>query len=410
MIRTAILIVSAFLLLPAYGAAQSSPVPPSSAIEPRDSTFNPGLLLDGFHGFYIPTYDRVAGVTPRLGATYNFPDAWGLAPSIRGSAGYQTELGTPVGSIEGSLLIQNTLVSVGASHSTETNDRWLRGDLSNSWNYLYRGRDYRNYYDATSYWSSLAYQLSPTTKDHLHTASLTMRTEDAHSLPADDPWFALTSGSCPDGEGSSAPCPNPLIDDGRISSVLAGWQFEEVNMYWDLEADFKLEHASDILDSDYEFTLADLYLEWGKRVLDTHTLEVEGKLIMPLGGPGALPRQRWSYLGGSGTLRTLEFGELMGDHLAYLETKYIIPFRGVPALWYFGSPDLHLIHEAGYAWATGESADLVQNVGARVQLRGPYVRFMMDPEEPDDYKVSLGLSWPFGQDHHWTDRGLILPF
>ena len=60
------------------------------------------------------------------------------------------------------------------------------------------------------------------------------------------------------------------------------------------------------------------------------------------------PPQRWSYLGGSGTLPTLDLLSLGGDHLLYVETNYFIPFQkfDLPVV---GAPSVTLRHILGSA-------------------------------------------------------------
>ena len=55
------------------------------------------------------------------------------------------------------------------------------------------------------------------------------------------------------------------------------------------------------------------------------------------GGNDFLPLQRWAYLGGSGTLATVDLLALGGDNLLFVQGDYIIPIERiqVPLL---GSP------------------------------------------------------------------------
>src|SRR5690606_8830262 len=125
---------------------------------------------------------------------------------------------------------------------------------------------------------------------------------------------------------------------------------------------------------------------------------VETTYIIPLGprpGPDALPRQRWTFLGGAGTFPAFGIATFRGARLAFVETTYIIPLGPRFDVPFLGQPDLELLHVAGMAWTRGQDRDLEQNVA--VQLRFPFVtaRLATDPTDPvDAARLDLGLTLP----------------
>ena len=92
-----------------------------------------------------------------------------------------------------------------------------------------------------------------------------------------------------------------------------------------------------------------------------------------------LPTQRWAYLGGSGTLATVDLLGLGGDNLLFLQGDYIIPIERIQ-LPFLGSPFLALRYAAGTAGA-GELPTLIQNLGVGAGVGFLRVDYTIDPAE-----------------------------
>jgi hypothetical protein len=101
------------------------------------------------------------------------------------------------------------------------------------------------------------------------------------------------------------------------------------------------------------------------------------------------PPQRWSYLGGSGTLSTLDLLSMGGDHLLYLESNYFIPIQrlDMPVV---GAPSVTLRHIFGSA-GVGKLPDFEQNLGLRFALSFARVDVVVDPARRK-WETSFGLS------------------
>jgi hypothetical protein len=95
-----------------------------------------------------------------------------------------------------------------------------------------------------------------------------------------------------------------------------------------------------------------------------------------LGNADGIP-QRYGYLGGAGTLATVNLLALGGDRLLYVEGEYRIPVKLVQ-LPFLGSPYLALRYAAGNAGVGGLPA-LIQNVGPALGMGFLRVDYAIDP-------------------------------
>lgn len=351
------------------------------------------LELDGFKGFQPPAYDRVNGLTAVWGARYQLPRLGDVSPSIHGEAGWLTERGEPTYGLSARVRWLATAVEGGYEKGWATNDDWIRGDLNNALNYAWDGDDFRDYIGSERRWVGLFQELGDEAKRFFGVLGIRGQVEDATSLRGGEPWH-LWGGDVRS---------NPAIDDGRTTSVVASFDLEWHGLQTDFEGEVEYEAAREWLDGAFAFDRVAARGDWAMHALADHTLEIEFFLQQPLGG-GVMPRQEWSFVGGSGTLQTVEFARFQGDRVAFVESKYIIPMPDRVALPLLGAPDLQLIHAAGMAWTEGEDATLEQEIGARLQFFGVYLRYMLAPGDIDNNKLDLGLSVPFGRRYPWERR------
>ncbi len=348
------------------------------------------LQLDGFRGLRQPTYDRVNGVTVVGGATLWLPMVGSVQPWVRGRAGWRTEPGDPVyGAEVGGRFGANTLAG-GYERASATNDDWIRGATMNSLNYLLSGKDYRDYYEARRAWAGLTRRFGDEAKSLFAVLGARFQVEEARSLQGGEPWHIL---------GDSVRT-NPPIDDGRITSAITDLTVEWLGLETAAEGTVTFEQAMDAVDGAFSFSRVTLDLDWAMHALFNHTVEIELHAQAPVSG-GTLPRQRWGFVGGSGTLQTLDFAAFYGDHILFVETKYIIPMPPRLAIPILGAPDFQLIHGTGMAWTDGEERRLRQEIGARLQFFSLYFRYMLDPSDPANGDLDIGLGWPFDARYPW---------
>ena len=103
------------------------------------------------------------------------------------------------------------------------------------------------------------------------------------------------------------------------------------------------------------------------------------------------PAQRYAYLGGSGTLPSMDTPlTLGGDQLLHLDSRYEIPVRRIQ-LPFIGSPTVSLRHRIGSA-GVQHLPRFTQNVGAVLLLSFLRVEYTIDPATSDS-RFGAGLSF-----------------
>jgi hypothetical protein len=326
-------------------------------------------------GFVIPSYDRTDGLTLPLAAHFaSSRSGIDVEPAIA----YRTELGAFDPSATATFQFdRRSTVELSAEHGTFTNDNWIRPDLSNSIATLVLGDDMRNYFRATRVqgtasrrWDAGNRSLEP---------YLGARWERGSNVRPDSgalggPWSVTGRRDRDDMLRA-----NPRIDDGDISSVLAGaaltWKSGPVST--DSRLDVEVGRGARMLGPpngatfaqstvDARFTL-DAFRDQRLRVIAHGVLTTAGQT----------PRQRWSYLGGPGSLATLGPLSLGGDELVYVDGEYDLPISRV-SLPFVGSPVLTLRDAIGGAGVRALPA-LEQALGVRLSLSYLYLEALVDP-------------------------------
>ncbi|HEX6939137.1 MAG TPA: hypothetical protein VF158_06965 [Longimicrobiales bacterium] len=378
------------------GTVIDEPLAPYTVVRGRDevrivgNADVPAFDLGGALGFEPPTYDRVDALALRWGAGYLLPPIGRVEPRLNGWVGYASGRGALNGGLELEARRGRTRLAFGGEERTATQDAWIRGDLRNSLSFLVNGNDQRNYYEAEIAYAELSRDFGR--EGFGGTARLRAQLETDESLGAGDPWVLFDDDVRP----------NPPIDDGEIASIILGFEGDWIGRYSAATAGIDLEFAEEWLGADFGFGRFLVWGEWAMDALANHVLELEWRFQGPLPGTASLPRQRWTFVGGSGTLPTFETGQFRGDRLVFAETEYIIPFPRRLALPVVGPPDLKLIHVFAMAWTDDAARDVEQNVGIRLEFFLPYVRIMTNPADPlEDAELDIGLAWPFDDDRRW---------
>lgn len=340
--------------------------------------------FDGFRGITLPTYDRVDGISVRAGVRWLLPRLGTIDPVLHITGRYAAERERFGGSAELLLRGRSFDAGFGADRTTLTNDAWVRRDFNNTVSFATRGRDYRDYYEADRVFVHARALWTRGGADF--SAGLRAQSENARSLSVfGEPWSLFDRDTLR---------PNPPIDSGRISSLTGSfdlrWELDQIEG----EASLDLEAAGEVLGGDFSFGRFEIAGTAAMGTFSNHTLLMEWRGRGPLPGTDSLPQQRWSILGGRGTLYTRDPGAFRGDRLAYIETEYLIPIPILESAPIIGRPALGLVHHAGMAWTHDHKRDLEQNIGLRLRLRLVWLLAMINPADTDQSGLFAGIGLP----------------
>lgn len=326
-------------------------------------------------GIAIPTYDRSNGLSLPIAAELSPPrTALDIEPRLT----YRSQLGR----LDPSLALsaepnRHTTVRLAGGRITYSNDAWIRPDLANSVDALLLGDDMRNYYRATRGDAAVSYRMpfSTTTLEPYVGA----RWERASSVRPDSfavggPWSLFGRHSTND-----MLRPNPRIDDADIASLVAGSTLDWVDQGVIARArvDVELGQTSRVQVDSGVGSFAQVTFDGSLRfrTFRSQVLRVDAHAVLT--SPGTTPRQRWAYIGGPGTILTLDPLQLGGDELVFFDAQYAIPIERVK-LPFVGSPVVTLRDALGSAGVRSLPA-LEQAVGARLSLGFVYGELSIDP-------------------------------
>jgi hypothetical protein len=277
----------------------------------------------------------------------------------------------------------NSRATLRASRSTRTSDAWIRGDLANSLSALFFASDLRNYYSSDALRLEIA-RLTPAVLiagEGFLAPRLSLQLSRDRSLPTGDPHSIF--------RGEHAWRENPPIDEGILASLTAGASGAWRGPTTRFDAAIAAEWAPPGI-GDFHFAQLRASARGRLQALFRHEISITGHLLLPIASE-LLPRQRWSFVGGQGTLPSFETASMRGDHLLFLESEYNIPLRRlrVPVL---GVPALSIKHAAGAAWIGSASRpELEQNLGFGLRFSAFDAIFYIDPAGPLEPTFILGI-------------------
>jgi len=361
-----------------------SPTPGGYVLDYRATREQPSAAfsLPGIYGLRLPTYDRADGLSLPFGPAFAFDTgAVEIAPTFT----YRSDLGAFDPAMEARLQFgRRTHAELFAGRTSLTNNSWIWSDLVNSAAVFALGLDTRNYYRADRVQGTLHHAFETMVAEiepFIGARAERDRAVGPDSFAIGGPWSAFGRTSY-----ERILRPNPPATRGTLTSALVGahveWESQRVRAMIDLanEAaafDVGSRHfVQSTLDAQIRFPTFRTQEFW----LTTHVLHTFGD---------SAPPQRWSYLGGSGTLVTLPLLSFGGDELLYVESNYLIPLQrfDLPLL---GAPSLTLRHMIGSA-GIGRLPALQQNLGLR--LAWSFVRFeaVVEPARRE-WDFGFGLS------------------
>lgn len=378
--------IRALSLLTLWPAAAAAQAPPADTAE-TDTAYviysDSPVDFPIFFGLRIPAYDRINGLTipwgPRLTLGQDLLEAEAIVS-------YRSNLGKfdPSARIRLAPTVNTWLVAEGG-RGTFSNDTWIRGDILNSAASFGVGSDSRNYYRADQARLSAGRRvdirngsLEPAIGAQLENAWST----GSRTPPQKSPWSVFGKNS-----DQKMKRPNPAVVRGRISSAFLAssldWEKDKVAIL----GTAKFESAFDVPAGGANFRQATLDVQSKFPGLMNHLFEF--RLHWVGTGNGTAPPQRFAYLGGAGTIATMDLLEQGGDKLFYVSGLYIVPFTRI-VLPIVGSPYLGVRYAAGAA-GIGELPPLVQNITPLVGVRFLRAEYSIDPSSKKT-AFSIGLS------------------
>jgi len=366
----------------------------------------------GIFGFSIPTYDRSNGLSIGAGPRFALPRTRvTLEPRLI----YRSQLGA----IDATVIITDSLsrrtaITLTGKHGTYSNDTWIWSDLLNSAEFLMFGHDSRNYSRGGRFDLTLGHRVESAAWTLM--PSITGRYEQTHSVRPDSSCtFGTTSITCsaPTGgpftffgrhDDDDRLRPNPQVRTGRIASIVGSsrlnWEADGIIAGLRVDVEGGRFHPSDLfigvpespvdpaLNSDAGFVQGTIDGSITFPTFGTQSLAVSGHAVLTT--PGHTPRQRYAYVGGPGTLPTLEMLELGGDQLLYLDAAYSIPLDRLK-LPLVGPPTVMIRHSMGSA-GVGRLPDLEQATGLRLIVSVLYGEILVDPATGHTHRT-VGLSF-----------------
>jgi len=372
----------------------------TSYVEYRES---PITLPQGL-GVRVPMYNRVDGLVIPWGPLISLAtDRIRIDPTVT----YRSHIGkfdpfvrvhiAPMG---------GTRIEIAGGRGTFTNDEWIRSDLVNSLAALAVGSDARNYFRADRGWATVARDF--VANAIVFTPSIGFQTENDWSTGSpvrhtNAPWSLLNES-----DSLKMRRPNPAIVEGHVSSILGRLKTDYEREDVKANLDVGVEHAFDappnsFMTEDFvlkenlsgDFTQITVGSKASFLTFGEQSFAFRGHAVFT---PGDIaPPQRFAYLGGAGTLSTVDLLALGGDRLLFVEGEYSIPVPQVQ-LPLVGNPIVSLRYATGSA-GVAELPDFIQNIGVGAGVRFLKVEYHIDPNYKETsfthkraFSVSLSLS------------------
>lgn len=378
--KRSIMVATAVLAISATAQAQS----------PADTTYNEYkedvITLPLGVGVRMPSYDRVNGLSLPWGPVITLPRLE-IDPTIT----YRSNLGKidPAARVR-LALSQIDSLDVYFGRGTYTNDSWIRSDLINSLAAIGVGSDARNYYRGDRVRAELSHSFG---KERWITALWIGGNHEfdwstgIHVKHDEAPWSILNKS-----DTLKMRRVNPEIAKGHVTSILGGvrgsYDQPELKGRFDVRVERSFDGPDVSPRGDGKFTQATFDAKATFPTFGMQTFAFRGHGVASWDGA---PPQRFSYLGGAGTLATVDLLALGGDRLVFVEGEYRYPLVR-PLLPYVGAPVLSARYAAGSA-GVDDLPDFIQNIGVGLGLKIVKVEYHLDP----NYKKTS-----FTHKHAWS--------
>ncbi|HUQ46865.1 MAG TPA: hypothetical protein VM053_01330 [Gemmatimonadaceae bacterium] len=394
--RVRVLAVACALASLSFSLAANAQTPDAQEVDTSYQTYGEGpFSLPLGVGLRIPRYDRVDGLALPWGPKISLASGrFEIDPTVT----YRSHLGKFDPYARADIrLAPHDGVAVEGGTATFSNDEWIRSTIVNSLASFGVGSDARNYFRANRVTAELRHEFIKNGTTLIPRAGLLH--EDAWSTGSAEPHTSAPWSIFGRTGERKMRRTNPSIARGHTTSAMAGANYDYDVNEMVVKLDGNLEHAFDSPEymrggkTTGNFTQLTLHGEAKFPTVGTQSFAFRGHgLLTP--GDGA-PPQRYGYLGGAGTLATVDLLALGGDRLVYVEGEYIVPLVK-PILPFAGSPIIGLRYAAGSAGA-GELPELIQNIGASIGVKFIKIEYHIDPNYKKTaftrkHAFSVGLS------------------
>ena len=355
----------------------------------RVENVDPLFALAGFSGVKLPSYDRVNGLSLPVGVVLQFGNhALEVEPSLT----YRSRLGVVDGAAE--LRTRESAryrLIARVARDTRSNERWIYGDLINSATSLFSGTDTRNYFRADLGEARVVRAI----ERGLFTVSPYVggRFERVRPITAVGNVWSLFGRT----DSLRMARRNPLVQRGDVGSALAGAELRTLGLVISrLHAELEQGFFSPDLPATQlpaivgRSAFTQLTLDGSVQLpsFRTHTLRMDAHAVATIGG--TVPRARYAYLGGSGTLKTLDLLEQGGTALLYVESRYLIPIDAIQ-LPFVGAPVITLRDAFGGA-GVGSLPGLQHEVGIGVGLSVLRIEYTRAVAGKSGSELGIGVS------------------
>ncbi|MGH7616797.1 MAG: hypothetical protein ACREPM_06180, partial [Gemmatimonadaceae bacterium] len=343
------------------------------------------VTLPGLFGVRIPGYDRTDGLSLPFAPLVAVP---GTTVQLEPRVTYRSQLGKvyPSLALAASLNSRTTLDAV-VERVTPTNEAWIWSSLLNSAAALVSGDDNRNYFRATRADVSLARAWNWTGSSLV--PYIGARWERAQSARPDS--FATGGPWSFEGRRDREDMlrPNPPIDSGTIVSGLVGATLKQDmdGIKARARVDVEAGRLSPRFGESRSFVQTTFDGAITFATFGSQSLALEGHAV---GSSSNTPRQRWAYVGGLGSIPTINMLSRGGDELVYLDGRYNIPIDRfkLPLV----GPPVVVLRDVLAGADVARWPSLAQAIGVRVAISAVYAEYLIDPARRHSF-VGVGLSF-----------------
>lgn len=346
------------------------------ADDTRPAMFQPA----GMYGLQMPSYDRVDGLSlPVAGLVVIGDHAMEIEPSVT----YRSRLGAFDPGVAVRVAPEKPLSFEGRlAKDTRTNDAWIYGNLVNSALSLLNGRDVRNYFRSRVGEGRIVGKLEGQTTTWMPYAGA--RVERVSPITAAGNVFSFTGRK----SGEKGSRPNPLVEEGDIRSALAGTAMTYTSGAIAGRMSLGVEQSVSHPAGTSNFTQLTLDGRVEMPTISTQRLTFRGHAVATAGD--SVPRARFAYLGGSGTVPVMEMLEQGGGQLVFLESRYFIPIERI-VLPMVGSPLFSVRHIMGAA-GPQSLPSLEQAIGVGLGISALHLDYTVDVAHHRGSELGLSIS------------------